>query len=173
MISSFRDCQGSAVFKFEPFVLHVQCKDLESGQLMLKTALISGFKNSGIVIGKKANVIVAVRSAQSLEVPLVHNGELMVSDQYIKFLVDVANKKMEENQIRIDRFFTNLHDLSKPDGSPTQHKTCTGARQTRKDTWKDKLPIHITNGTSHPSNTEQCTVDDIMDCLASFYSDVS
>ena len=24
------------------------------------------------------------------------------------------------------RFFTNLHDLSKPDGSPTQQKTCTG-----------------------------------------------
>ncbi|XP_068730076.1 tRNA wybutosine-synthesizing protein 3 homolog isoform X3 [Montipora capricornis] len=102
VLCSLRGCQGDAVFKFEPFVLHVQCKDLEDGQDMLKTALVSGFKNSGIVVGKKANVIVAVRSTQSLEVPLVHNGKLLVSDEYIKFVVNAANKKLEENQTRID-----------------------------------------------------------------------
>jgi len=139
----------------------------------LKTALVSGFKNSGIVVGKKANVIMAVRSTHSLEVPLVHNGRLMVSDEYVKFLVDVANKKHEENQIRIDRFFGNLQDtlceLDRP------QKTGKGRPQKGQDTRKDELLFQAsTNGTSQKSIsdvTEQCD-NDVMDCLVSFYGDV-
>lgn len=39
-----------------------------------------------------------------MEVPLSHMGKLMVSEEYIEFLVHVANEKMEENARRIDRF---------------------------------------------------------------------
>ncbi|KAJ7334508.1 tRNA methyltransferase tyw3 [Desmophyllum pertusum] len=176
VINSLNGCQGSAVFKFEPFVLHVQCRDLESGQQMLKAALISGFKNSGIVIGKKANVIVAVRSTQSLEVPLVHMGELMVSNKYVEFLVNVANKKLEENQTKIDRFFRNLSDLLcvHDDSDYTLQKT--GTPQKRKDYKQDKLSMHVANRTSQQCNvdehTEQCN-DDALDCLVSFYGGVS
>lgn len=46
----------------------------------------------------------AVRSTHCLEVPLSHKGRLMVSEEYIEFLVHVANQKMEENIRRIDRF---------------------------------------------------------------------
>ncbi|KAL9988874.1 hypothetical protein ACROYT_G003366 [Oculina patagonica] len=142
----------------------------------LKAALISGFKNSGIVIGKKANVIVAVRSTQSLEVPLVHKGELMVSDKYIEFLVNVANKKLEENQTRIDRFFKNLSQLLSEcnDSHCTLQKT--GKTPIIKDSRLDKLStVHVANGTSSPANLdapEPCE-EDALDCLESFYGEVS
>lgn len=173
VLCSLRGCQGDAVFKFEPFVLHVQCKDLEDGQEMLKTALVSGFKNSGIVVGKKANVIVAVRSTQSLEVPLVHNGKLLVSDEYIKFVVNAANKKLEENQTRIGRFFTNLLDMCEQNGSSRCQKK--GARQKRKDTTQCQSAVHTTNSGASQSHddVEQCSDDDIMECLVCFYGDVS
>ncbi|CAH3014848.1 unnamed protein product [Porites evermanni] len=175
LLNSLQHCQGSAVFKFEPFVLHVQCKDLESGQQMLKAALVSGFKNSGIVIGKKANVILAVRSTQSMEVPLVHDGELLVSEKYVKFLVNIANKKLEENQTRKDRFFRNLCNiLHECDSSATPEKQ--GRTQKKKGVRQDKeLVLAATNGTSQQisfDSSELCNDEDVMDCLVSFYGDV-
>ncbi|XP_056598781.1 tRNA wybutosine-synthesizing protein 3 homolog [Triplophysa dalaica] len=95
---------GEATFKFEPFVLHVQCKHLADAQLLHKVAIDSGFRNSGITVGKKGKIIMAVRSTHCLEVPLSHRGTVLVNDEYLDFLVGVANQKMEENLKRIERF---------------------------------------------------------------------
>uniref|UniRef100_A0A8C3A9E5 tRNA wybutosine-synthesizing protein 3 homolog n=1 Tax=Cyclopterus lumpus TaxID=8103 RepID=A0A8C3A9E5_CYCLU len=86
--------RGDAVFKFEPFVLHVQCRRLEDAQLMHSVAIDSGFRNSGLT---------AVRSTHGLEVPLSHEGKLLVEQEYIHFLTRIANQKAEENQRRIHR----------------------------------------------------------------------
>jgi tRNA(Phe) wybutosine-synthesizing methylase Tyw3 len=39
-----------------------------------------------------------------LEVPLTHKGKLMVTEEYIEFLLTIANQKMEENKRRIGRY---------------------------------------------------------------------
>ncbi|XP_022317062.2 tRNA wybutosine-synthesizing protein 3 homolog [Crassostrea virginica] len=110
-IASLRDLSGDSVFKFEPFVLHVQCKSLSNAQSLLSCAVASGFRNSGISIGNKGKIIVAVRSTHSLEVPLSQQGELLVTEKYIGKLVQIANQKMQENFLRIDRFFGNVETL--------------------------------------------------------------
>ncbi|KAF6112105.1 tRNA-yW synthesizing protein 3-like protein [Phyllostomus discolor] len=51
---------------------------------------------------------VAVRSTHGLEVPLSHEGKLMVTEDYIDFLLKIANQKMEENRKRIERFYSCL-----------------------------------------------------------------
>ncbi|XP_066548261.1 tRNA wybutosine-synthesizing protein 3 homolog isoform X2 [Amia ocellicauda] len=51
---------GDAVFKFEPFVLHVQCKRLEDAQLLHSVAINAGFRNSGITVGKKGKIIMVL-----------------------------------------------------------------------------------------------------------------
>ncbi|XP_014748048.1 PREDICTED: tRNA wybutosine-synthesizing protein 3 homolog isoform X2 [Sturnus vulgaris] len=84
VMTALEKATGDAVFKFEPFVLHVLCRELQDAQLL------------------------AVRSTHCLEVPLSHKGRLMVSEEYIEFLVHVANQKMEENIRRIDRFQKGL-----------------------------------------------------------------
>ncbi|XP_061099400.1 tRNA wybutosine-synthesizing protein 3 homolog isoform X3 [Conger conger] len=78
-----RSC-GDVIFKFEPFILHVQCRQLGDAQLL------------------------AVRSTHCLEVPLSRKGQVLVSSDYIEFLVEVANQKMIENLRRIERFFECL-----------------------------------------------------------------
>ncbi|XP_062843741.1 tRNA wybutosine-synthesizing protein 3 homolog [Trichomycterus rosablanca] len=105
---------GDAVFKFEPCVLHVQCKRLEDAQRLHSVAINSGFRNSGVTVGKKGKIITAVRSTHCLEVPLTHRGTVLVSEEYVDFLVGVANNKMEENLKRIKRFSECLRSELEP-----------------------------------------------------------
>ncbi|KAM3914684.1 tRNA wybutosine-synthesizing protein 3 homolog [Leptodactylus fuscus] len=108
VVSGLHKSSGDAVLKFEPFVLHVQCRTLEDAQLLHGVAINSGFRNSGITIGKKGKIIMAVRSTHCLEVPLSHKGKCLVSDEYIDFLVQTANQKLEENKRRIVRYYSGL-----------------------------------------------------------------
>uniref|UniRef100_A0A8B9L1F9 tRNA wybutosine-synthesizing protein 3 homolog n=1 Tax=Astyanax mexicanus TaxID=7994 RepID=A0A8B9L1F9_ASTMX len=103
VITALEKSSGDAVFKFEPCVLHVQCRQLENAQLLHSVAINSGFRNSGVTVGKKGKTIMAVRSTHCLEVPLSRRGRVLVSEEYIEFIVETANNKMEENLKRIER----------------------------------------------------------------------
>ncbi|XP_046362128.1 tRNA wybutosine-synthesizing protein 3 homolog isoform X2 [Haliotis rufescens] len=120
-VSSLRALEGDAVFKFEPMVLHVQCRSVADAQSLHACAVASGFRNSGITIGSRGKIITAVRSTHSLEVPLSKDRRLMVSHEYLKFLADCANAKMQENLTRIERFHENFSAmLSKPESEKTK-----------------------------------------------------
>lgn len=108
LMSALSRSRGDAVMKFEPFVLHVQCRRLHDAQLVHSVAINSGFRNSGLTVSKTGKIITAVRSTHGLEVPLSHEGKILVEDEYIHFLTQVANQKMEENLRRIHRFYQNL-----------------------------------------------------------------
>ncbi|XP_025099211.1 tRNA wybutosine-synthesizing protein 3 homolog [Pomacea canaliculata] len=108
---SLLSSQGAAVFKFEPMIMHIQVHTLSDAQKLHTTAVASGFRNSGISIGGKGKIIVAVRSTHSLEVPLSFGGQVLVSDDYIKHLVECGNKKMQENMSRIQKFFEHLQAM--------------------------------------------------------------
>ncbi|XP_061175488.1 tRNA wybutosine-synthesizing protein 3 homolog [Saccostrea echinata] len=110
-LESLQNLTGDSVLKFEPFVLHVQCRSLSNAQSMLSCAVASGFRNSGISIGNKGKIIVAVRSTHGLEVPLSQDGELLVTNTYIERLIEIANTKIQENFLRIDRFYKNVSIL--------------------------------------------------------------
>ncbi|XP_010015389.1 PREDICTED: LOW QUALITY PROTEIN: tRNA wybutosine-synthesizing protein 3 homolog, partial [Nestor notabilis] len=107
-MTALEKATGDVVLKFEPFVLHVLCQELQDAQLVHTVAVNSGFRNSGITVGRGGKIMMAVRSTHCLEVPLTHKGKLMVSEEYMEFLIDIANQKMEENSRRIDRFYKCL-----------------------------------------------------------------
>lgn len=70
-LSALSTVQESCKLKFEPFVLHVQCSELKYAQCIHNAAVQSGFRNSGIVLGKGGKkIIAAVRGTSCLEVPL-------------------------------------------------------------------------------------------------------
>ncbi|CAN7997762.1 unnamed protein product, partial [Ixodes hexagonus] len=102
---------GSAVLKFEPFILHVRCETLEDARKLLATSIGAGCRNSGIMISKTGSVHVAVRTTLSMEVPLSKGGNLLVTPQYLEFVTSEANAKMAENLARLERFFAALRDL--------------------------------------------------------------
>ncbi|KAF0908774.1 hypothetical protein E2562_028589 [Oryza meyeriana var. granulata] len=54
-------------------------------------------------------VMVALRCSIRMEVPLGQTKELVVSPDYIRYLVRIANSKMEANKRRMDGFLDLLH----------------------------------------------------------------
>ncbi|XP_021923236.1 tRNA wybutosine-synthesizing protein 3 homolog [Zootermopsis nevadensis] len=87
LLNSVDPKEGNNILKYEPLILHVQCRTLESAKLMHTCALESGFRNSGITLGKHGKIILAVRSCIGLEVPLTEDGITLVSNEVcIKYL---------------------------------------------------------------------------------------
>ncbi|XP_054996575.1 tRNA wybutosine-synthesizing protein 3 homolog isoform X1 [Sorex araneus] len=121
VIEALKKVNGDAILKFEPFVLHVQCQALQDAQILHSVAMDSGFRNSGITVGKKGKTMLAVRSTHGLEVPLSQKGKLMVSEEYIAFVLNIANQKMEENKKRIERFYTCLQNALEREASSNSH----------------------------------------------------
>lgn len=97
----------SLVFRFEPLIIAVECKDVEAAQFLVSLAISSGFRESGITSVNK-RVIIAIRCSIRLEVPLGDTEKIMVSSEYVKYLVELANEKMEANRRRTDNFLTAL-----------------------------------------------------------------
>lgn len=102
-----------ATFKFEPFVLHVCADGLTAAKRLLDAAIASGFRNSGLSISKSERIIVAVRNCQSLEVPIIRHKELIVSEDYIEYIVEIANKKLDKNLVKINKFYSIIKSLIK------------------------------------------------------------
>ncbi|XP_035027479.1 tRNA wybutosine-synthesizing protein 3 homolog [Hippoglossus stenolepis] len=151
LMSGLEKSSGDAVLKFEPFVLHVQCRRLEDAQLMHSVAVNSGFRNSGLTVGKTGKIITAVRSTHGLEVPLSHEGKLLVGHEYVNFLTQTANQKMEENLRRIHRFYQNLQaaliteklqKLQLPDPSDSQEPQHPPDRLETEKEEKDKTSVY-------------------------------
>lgn len=87
---------GVLWFKFEPMILHVCCKDIDSASRFLEIVYRSGFKRSGIY-QLKGKIMVEVHGTSGFSVPAGSSGEIFVSSEHLGFLVDFANMKMEKN----------------------------------------------------------------------------
>ncbi|XP_071697573.1 tRNA wybutosine-synthesizing protein 2/3/4-like isoform X2 [Rutidosis leptorrhynchoides] len=102
------DNQENLVFRFEPLIIAVECRDVISAQKLVSLAISCGFRESGITNVNSKRVIVAIRCSIRLEVPLGDTHNIMVSKEYLNYLVLIANEKMEANRKRTDSFHDAL-----------------------------------------------------------------
>jgi tRNA wybutosine-synthesizing protein 3 len=89
-------------FKFEPVILHIQCRSLDAAKTLLNTAIGAGMKNSGIMLGKK--IMVAVRCSLKIESPIAHDSQMRVDTAYLEMLVNMTSTMFEQNLERKARF---------------------------------------------------------------------
>ncbi|GAU18390.1 hypothetical protein TSUD_202790, partial [Trifolium subterraneum] len=99
--------KSELVFRFEPLIIAIECKDLSSAHSLVSLAISSGFRESGITNANK-RVIIAIRCSIRMEVPLGDTHKIMVTPEYVRYLVQVANEKMEANRNRTERFLRLL-----------------------------------------------------------------
>ncbi|KAL4169541.1 hypothetical protein KRP22_010460 [Phytophthora ramorum] len=94
------------IFKHEPFIMHVVCRDLDAAKELLQWGIASGFRESGVVLGNR-KIMCAIRTtANGLEIPLGRSAQqLLVDEEYLQWIVDVANQKFEANKQKTDRLF--------------------------------------------------------------------
>lgn len=109
---------GLVVFRFEPFILALECSDISAAQSLVASAISCGFRESGITsIGKR--IMVALRCSIRMEVPVADQGHILVSRDYVKFLVNLANGKMESNKRRTEHFFRVFQEQLEVGDSPS------------------------------------------------------
>lgn len=90
--------------KFEPFIVHIQCYDLDKARLLLNTSLASGCRNSGITLGKPDKFMLAVRSTSSMEVPIHCNSRFELSRNFVKFLWEESNARLADNLKKLAKY---------------------------------------------------------------------
>ncbi|MFH1642530.1 MAG: tRNA wybutosine-synthesizing 3 family protein [Nanoarchaeota archaeon] len=94
-------------FKEESAILHVCCKTIEDASNLIETAKHAGFKRSGInTIGKR--IMLELLSTENMAAPIIKDSKLIVDDDYIKILVDEANKKLKRTKEKINALYKIL-----------------------------------------------------------------
>jgi len=88
-------------------ILHIGVRTPELAETMIKTAISSGFKNSGIKsIGKK--IVIEAASTERLDAPLGRDGVLLCDQNYLFLLVEIANEVIERSREKLRKFEKTL-----------------------------------------------------------------
>lgn len=98
------------LFKFEPLILHVKCRDYTTASALYTTAMSCGFRESGIGI----NNIVAIRISIKLDIPIGYYDEesdkfvSFVDENYLKIITQQSLDRFNENEKRLDMLYTAI-----------------------------------------------------------------
>lgn len=107
-------------------VLHLMARSVTVAAPVLRAAIGAGFRNSGLTLGQRGRVILAVRSSTGgLDVPIARLTvrderevfELLVEEDYLSELLRMGDELMSKNKTRLDRLlaaFESALKLSKP-----------------------------------------------------------
>jgi len=94
-------------FRFEPLILHVCCKSVDSAWKIIELAKQAGFKHSGISsFGKR--IIAEIRGTDFISAPIAFNGKISVDDSYLNEMVKEANKKLKRNDEKISKILKQI-----------------------------------------------------------------
>ena len=96
-------------------ILHVACRDLEKAKALLRIAIESGFKYSGIkaIANAEGNgkVMVEIVSTERMDVPLGKDGVMFCSEGYMDFILSKANFMLERGKGKLKRLYSGLEEL--------------------------------------------------------------
>ncbi len=88
-------------------IIHVVADTLTSGDLLIKTALSCGFKNSGFrSIHKK--IIIELQSTERLDTPLAENEHFLWDEHYLSLLIKNANLLYNRSNAKLIKLHRKL-----------------------------------------------------------------
>ena len=113
MKESLRKSSSTLTLRFEPFILAVETKDEHTARMFVKCARDAGYRESGVVStvdeSKRASgsgrITASARCSIRMEALVAKDGEMLLSDEGLRILVEECNKKMKANWERADRFY--------------------------------------------------------------------
>lgn len=109
----FKKVKGVLYFKCEPPILHIAARNIEAARKLLIVARESGFKHSGVQSIKPERVMVELISTENIDAPIANEGKKLVTDEYLGYLVGLANKKHSKAQTKIRKLKKNIKALNK------------------------------------------------------------
>jgi len=94
--------KGNFKFKQESPIVHIVCKSPEDAEKMLKKSQETGWKRSAI-ISFGNNIVAELIGTEKLDFPLIKNGKLLVSEEFLKIILEKANKNLEKGWKKIEK----------------------------------------------------------------------
>lgn len=92
-----RKSKGELWFKMEPFILHLGCKGLKDSRKIISMIRRIGIKRGGIMVAKEGKFIVEFSGTQHIALPVKKGDEILVDEEYLKFLIARGNEKIVKN----------------------------------------------------------------------------
>lgn len=89
------------VYRYEPFIIHVVCRDLEHAKMLLDLIRNMGLKRCGIIsLGHK--ITIEIIGTADISMLIAQEGKVLVDDPYLQTLIDTSNMLLEGNWLLID-----------------------------------------------------------------------
>ncbi|MFH1721395.1 MAG: hypothetical protein ABH950_02185 [Candidatus Altiarchaeota archaeon] len=104
VLETLKPVDGTLWFIFEPFILHIVSKTMDKAQSVIELAIASGFKRTGLINVKPERYIVEVLSTERIDAPIMKDGKMIVPEEYISYLIELANEKFLRGEEKIKRF---------------------------------------------------------------------
>lgn len=85
---------GLVEFQQTSCIMHIACLTLEDAQELVTKAKLAGWKRSGIMATGK-RFMVELHSTENMSFPIMNNKIILVDDNFLKLIVEIANNKLE------------------------------------------------------------------------------
>lgn len=94
-LESASENKESLIFKQEPPIIHIACKNLKDAEEMLKKAQFTGFKHSGIMTISEKRIVLEIIGSEQLAFPIIEKGKILVDDNFLNTLIPESNRRLE------------------------------------------------------------------------------
>ncbi|WP_457741910.1 tRNA(Phe) 7-((3-amino-3-carboxypropyl)-4-demethylwyosine(37)-N(4))-methyltransferase Taw3 [Thermococcus sp.] len=102
--------EGLIFLKSQPPIFHVVAEDLERAKRLHELGLASGFKYTTFkVISNR--YLVEINATEYLTAPLGRGGKVLVSDDYLRFALEIGNSMLRRSKGRLPRLLRNFKKL--------------------------------------------------------------
>jgi tRNA wybutosine-synthesizing protein 3 len=89
-------------FQMTSCIMHVACLSLQDAQDLVTLAKLAGWKRSGIMATGK-RFMVELHSTENMGFPIMNDKVILVDDNFLKLVVDIANNKLDRVWKKIER----------------------------------------------------------------------
>ncbi len=102
--------EGLIFLKSQPPIFHVVAEDVEKAKRLHELGLASGFKYTTFkVISNR--YLVEINATEYLTAPLGRDGRVLVSDDYLRFALEIGNSMLRRSKGRLPRLMRNFEEL--------------------------------------------------------------
>ncbi len=98
--------------RMEPPIIHIVARNLDSADSLLKIANNAGFRRS-CILSMKNRIIIEINIPEKLDAPIAENGELIITKNYLKTLIEHTNSRLEKTRKKLknlERLFLQQHN---------------------------------------------------------------
>ena len=102
--------EGLIFLKSQPPIFHVVAEDMERAKRLHELGLASGFKYTTFKVVSTRH-LVEINATEYLTAPLGKDGRVLVSDEYLRFAIEIGNSMLRRSKDRLPRLQENFRNL--------------------------------------------------------------